>query len=149
VSSLKCDRRLRSNLESCLAAVGATSGKLILQAEWLCHGIRAVAVSKLAGWPAAPTQWAWTGVQRVCRGRGGLLGSHSAWRKRNKLELKLGAILNTIQGSLLTYPTHHAHIQTHPHTLRVAQWAHLCGLGTVASTARPVSGVEWSRGLTR
>jgi len=118
VSSLKCDRRPRSNLESCLAAVSAASGILILQAEWLCHGIRAVAVSKLAGRPAAPAcPRAPNGRGWACGGRGGLLGSCLDWQKRNKLELKLGAILNTIQGSLLTYPTHHAHIQTHPHTL--------------------------------
>ena len=41
--------------------------------------------------------------------------------------------------------TSRTHTDTPTH-LRVAQWAHLCGLGAVASTARPVSGVEckWS-----
>jgi len=34
--------------------------------------------------------------------------------RETKLDLKLGALLNTVQGSLL--PTHHAHTQTHTHT---------------------------------
>ena len=50
----------------------------------------------------------------VHAGGGGLLGSCVAWRKRNKAGLKLGALLNTVQGSLL--PTYHAHTQTHTHT---------------------------------
>jgi len=44
--------------------------------------------------------------------------------------LKLGAILNTIQSSLS--PTYTSRIHTDTPTLRVAQWAHLCGLGAVA-----------------
>jgi len=61
--------------------------------------------------------------------------------RQTKLDLKLGAILNTVQGSLL--PTHHVHIQTHTHTQGCAMgppmWPWHCGL-----IARTVSGVEWS-----
>jgi len=80
-----------------------------------------------------------TGVNGLAAGRGraGLLGA-VAWlvRRETDPELKLGAILNTIQGSLLP-PLHYLHIthtyrHTHLFPLRVAQWAHLCGLGAVA-----------------
>jgi len=76
------------------------------------------------------------------RGRAGLLGSGVAWHKRNKAGLKLGALLNTVQGS---FPTYHAHIQTHTHThtqgcaMGLPIWPWHCGL-----IACPVSGVEWS-----
>jgi len=52
-------------------------------------------------------------------GRAGLPGSCVTWHKRNKAGIRLGALPNTVQGSLLS--TYHAH--THTHTLRVAQWA--------------------------
>jgi len=66
VSSLKYDGWQRSNLESCLTAVCAASGILMLQATGLCHGTRAVAVSWVAGLlPARP---------RACRPTGQLRG---------------------------------------------------------------------------
>ena len=67
-------------------------------------------------------------------------------RETKLVYLKLGAILNTVQGSL--YPTHHAHIQTHTHThtqgcaMGPPMWPWRCGL-----MARPVSGVECGSGV--
>ena len=97
----------------------------MLQATGLCHGTRAVACWVAGLLPARPR--APYGHGRACRGVGRPTGLSA---RETKLDLKLGALLNTVQGSLL--PTHHAHTQTHTHTLRVAQWAHLRGLGTVA-----------------
>ena len=105
---------------------------------------RAVAVSRVAGLlPGSPTgaQWAWTGV---------LGGGPACWaatrlggRETKLVYLKLGAILNTAQSSL--YPTQHAHIQTHTHTLRVAQWAHHVALALwLNGPPCKWSGVEWS-----
>jgi len=61
--------------------------------------------------------------------------------RETKLDLKLGALLNTVQGSLL--PTHHAHTHTHTHTglrngptyLALALWLN--------SPPCKWSGVEW------
>jgi len=105
VSSLKCDRWQRLNLESRLAAVCAASG------HW-CSKPRGCVMALgpwPAGWPAC-YQLAW----RAYGGRVGLPDSCVAWRKRNKAGLKLCALLNTVQGSPL--PTYHAH--THTHTSR-------------------------------
>ena len=69
----------------------------------LSHGTRAVAVSWVASLlPARPM-----GVQG-----GGPAYWPAVWlgARETKLDLKLGALLNTVQGSLL--PTHHAHTQT-------------------------------------
>jgi len=142
VSSLKCDRRQGPKFRELFGPCLRRQWKLILQAGWLYHGTRAMAVSRVAGLlSGSPTgaQWAWTGVL------GGGLACWAATRlggRETKLVyLKLGAIPNTAQGSL--YPTHHAHIQTHTHTQGCAMgppvgpWR--CGL-----MARPVSGVEWS-----
>jgi len=101
-----------------------------------------VAVSRVAGLlPGSPTgaQWAWTGMQ------GGGLACWAATRlcrRETKLVYsKLGAILNTVQGSLLPYTTR-THTDTHTHTQGCAMgppmWPWRCGL-----MARPVSGVEW------
>jgi len=118
------------NLERCLADVCAVSGILILQSAWLCHGIRAVAVSEVAGLlPARPR--APNGRGRACRRSGPAywaatrLGGRESWFE---------AGCTTKYSTSLSIPTHHAHIQTstHTQTLRVAQWAHLCGLGAVA-----------------
>jgi len=86
VSSLKCDRWQRSNLESCLTAVCAASGILMLQATGLCHGTRAVACWVAGLLPARPR--APDGRGRACPG--GLLGSYVAWRKRNKAGFEAG-----------------------------------------------------------
>jgi len=61
-----------------------------------------------------------TGVNGLAarRGQAGLLGAAGRLvRRETDPELKLGAILNTIQSSLFpssSLPTHHAYIQTHP-----------------------------------
>jgi len=114
---------------------------LMLQATGLRHGTRAVACWAVGLLPARP---------RACGGRAGLPGSCVAWHKRNKAGLKLGALLNTIQGLLLTtYHAHtqshtqsHTHTHTHTHTQGCAMgppmWPWHCGL-----IARSVSGVEW------
>ena len=108
--------------------------KLILQAGWLCHGTRAVAVSWVAGLlPGSP-------------GRAGG-GGPACWaatqlggRETKLVYSKLGAILNTVQGSLLPY-TSRTHTHTHTHTqgctMGPPMWPWRCGL-----MARPVSGVE-------
>jgi len=124
VSSLKCDKWQRLNLESRLTAVCTASGILMFQATRVVsrpsgHGL-------LGGRPATGSP---TGARRACGGRAGLLVSCVAWHKRNKAGLKLGALLNTVQGSLSLCITH---TYRHTHTLRVAQWAYLYGLGAVA-----------------
>jgi len=129
VSSLKCDRWPRSNLESCLAAVCAISGILILRAMWLCHGIRAVA----ARWPACCLLT--HGRPMGVKGRAG--GQPACWAVRRlggrETKLIFEAGCNTKYSTRLsvTY-TSRTHTDTPTHTLRVAQWAHLCGLGAVA-----------------
>ena len=84
----------------------------------------------------------------------GVQGGGQAYRaavwlgaRETKLDLKLGALLNTVQGSLL--PTYHARIQTHTHThthtLRVAQWAYTYLALALWLNSPPCkwSGVEW------
>jgi len=103
----------------------------------LCHSTRAVAcraVGLLSTRPRSPDGREGAGwpTGQLC----------VAWSKRNKAELKLGALPNTVQGSLL--PTRHAHTQTHTHTysgfrngptyLALALWLNSCKW----------SGVEWS-----
>jgi len=92
----------------------------------LCHGTRAVTVSWAAGLLPARL--------RAPDGRAGGRPAYQAdvWlgERETKLDLKLGALLNAAQGSLLS--SHNAHTQTHTHALSVAQWAYLLGLGTVA-----------------
>jgi len=58
-----------------------------------------------------------------CARGGRPTGQPCGLAQRNEASIRLGALLNTVQGSLL--PTYHAHTQTHTHThaLRVAQWA--------------------------
>ena len=72
-------------------------------------------------------------------GGGRPTGQPCSLAQRNEATIRLGALLNTVQGSLL--PTYHAHTHTHTHTgLRNGpnKWPWCCGL-----IARPVSGVEW------
>jgi len=86
--------------------------------------------------------WAWTGVQR---GRAGLLGSHTAWRERNKADLILAQYKYNTRLSLPYTSRTHTDLHTHTHTLRVAQWANLQnGLGA-GPNGPPCkwSGVEW------
>ena len=139
VSSLKCDRRQRLNLESCLTAVCVASGILIVPSHAGC--VTALGLWP-AGWPACYrlAHGCPTGVQG---GGGGPAYRAAVWlgARETKLDLKLGALLNTVQGCLL--PTHYAHTQTHTHTQGCAMglptWPWRCGL-----IACPVSGVEWS-----
>jgi len=104
VSSLICDRWQRLNLESCLIAVWAASGKLMFQAT------RGAIVC--TGWLACH-RLAWRACRRspVYRCTGSM-----TWHKRNEASIRLVALLNTVQGS-------QQHI-THTHRLhRVVQWA--------------------------
>ena len=128
-----------------MATVCAAGGKLILQAVRLAA--RWPTRCLLAhGRPTGPT-----GVNGLAAGgQAGLLGAVARLVGRETdPEFKLGAILNTIQSSLplLSLPTHHAYIQTHPPptpqgcAMGPSMWPWRCGL-----TARPVSGVEWSGG---
>ena len=141
VSSLKCDRLQRLNQESHLTAVCATSGILMFQAMRVVS--RPSGRGLLGGRPATGSP---TGSRRACGGRAGLSGSCVAWHKRNKAGLKLGALLNTVQGSLSLHITHtyrhrHTHTHTHTHTqgcaMGLPKWPWHCGL-----IAHPVSGVE-------
>ena len=103
--------------------------------------------------PCGPTGL--TGVNGLAAGGGGPVywaQSHSLSKEKQKPELKLGAILNTIQSPLFpppsSLPTHHAYIQTYlpllpqGRAMGPSMWPWRCGL-----MARPVSGVEWSGGL--
>jgi len=95
--------------ESCLAAVCAASGILILQAVRLAA--RWPTCRLLAhGRPMGPT-----GVNGLAAGGGPAYWAQSGdlAEERQIWYLKLGTILNTTQSSL-SLPTHHAYIQTHP-----------------------------------
>ena len=125
MSSLKCDRWQRLNLESRLAAVCTASGYWCSKPRGLCHGPQGVALCWVAGRPATGSP---EGHPTGVWGRSGLPGSCVAWHKRNKVGIRLGALLNTVQGSLLT--THHAHTQTHTHSglhNGLTKWLWRCG----------------------
>ena len=93
----------------------------------LCHGTRAVAVSWAAGLlPARPRA-----PDRRAGGRAGLPGSCVAWCKRNKARFEAGRTTKYSTRLSVTH-TSRTHTDTHTHTLRVAQWAYLLGLGAVA-----------------
>jgi len=95
--------------ESCLAAVCAASGILILQAVRLAA--RWPTCRLLAhGRPMGPT-----GVNGLAAGTGRPIGcSRATWRKRNRYGIWSWAQY-WIQYKALSYlPTHHAYIQTHP-----------------------------------
>ena len=70
-------------------------------------------------WPAGRPACYWLAHGRPTgvRGRAGLPGSCVAWHKRNKAGLKLGALPNTVQGSLSLHNTH-----TYRHVLMVGLW---------------------------
>jgi len=112
VSSLKCDRRQRLNLESCLTAVCATSGILIGQVTELCHGTRAVACWATGLLPArlrAP--------DRRAAGQAGLPGSCVAWCKRNKAGFEAGHTTKYITRLSVTHISRtHTDTNTHTHT---------------------------------
>jgi len=124
-----------------LAAVGATGGRLILQAAWLATRWPACCLPARPRAPYGPY-----GRERACSGgRAGLLGAAGQLVGRETdPELKLGAILNTIQSSLSPPPyLHITHTYRHIHppqgcVMDPPMWPWCCGL-----TARPVSGVEW------
>ena len=111
MSSLKCDRWPRSNLESCLAAVCAVSGLLILQATWLCHGIGAVA----ARWPACCLLA--HGRPMGVNGRAG--GGPACWavrrlgRRETKMIFEAGRNTKYSTRLSVTY-TSRTHTHTHP-----------------------------------
>ena len=140
VSSLKCDRWQRSKFRELLGCCLRRQWKLILQAGWLCRGTRAVAISQVAGLlPGSPT-----GAQRACRGTGRPAGQPLglAEEKQKLVYLKLGAILNTVQGSLYLHITH-TYRHTHTHS-------RLCNGPTYVALALWLngppckwSGVEW------
>jgi len=64
-------------------------------------------------------------------GRAGLLGSYVAWHKRNKAGFEAGRTTKYSTRLSVTY-TSRTRTDIHTHTLTVAQWAYLRGLGTVA-----------------
>jgi len=142
VSSLKCDRWLRpKSRESCLAAVCAASGILILQAVRLAA--RWPTCCLLAhGHPMGPT-----GMNGLAAGGRPAYWAQSGDSSEEKQiwYLKLGAILITLQSSLSPTYTSRTHTDT-PTPLRVAQWAHLCGLALwLNGPPCKWSGVEWSQ----
>jgi len=137
VSSLKCDMWQRLNLESCLTAVCATSGILMFQATRAVS--RPSGRGLLGGRPATGSPM---GARRSCGGgeQAGLPGTCVAWHKTNKAGLKLGALLNTVQGSLSLHIMHtykHTHTHTQGCTMGLPIWPWHCGL-----IARHVSGVD-------
>jgi len=120
--------------DSCLAAVGAAGGILILQAVWLA-----------AGWPTCrlPARpWAPYGPygrERACSGEGAgrpTGRSRTTCQKRNRSRVEIGrhTKYNTKLSPPPLFPTYTSRIHTDTPTspFRVAQWAHLCGLGAVA-----------------
>ena len=144
VSSLKCDRWHRSKFRELLGRC--------LRRQWntdcskprgLCHGTRAVA-GQVAGLPPAHPR-APNGRGWACR-RDGPAYWAAVWLGARETKLiiwKLGAILNTVQGSLYLQSRTHTDIYTHTDTQGCAMgpptWPWRCGL-----MAHPVSGVSHS-----
>ena len=120
--------------ESCLAAVGAAGGILILQA------MRLVARWPTCRLPARPrASYGPYGRERACSEEGASRPtgrSRAACQKRNRSRVEIGrhTKYNTKFSLPLLFPTYTSRIHTDTSTspLRVVQWAHLCGLGAVA-----------------
>jgi len=144
VSSLKCDRWPRSR-GSCLAAVGAAGGILILQAVRLAARWPTCCLPARPRAPCGPY-----GHERACGGEGAgrpTGRSRAACQKRNRSRVEIGCHTkyNTKLSLPLLLPTYtsciHTDTPTSPTqgcTMGPPMWPWRCGL-----TARPVSGVEW------